>query len=204
MLNRGARAFFTRLFTPLAKALLKAGIGPDTVTITGTLGAVVSALVLYPMGQLFWGTVAITVFVFSDVVDGIMARLSGRHSIWGSFLDSTLDRLVDGVLFGSVAFWFFTGGGNPVIGGTALACLVLGTLVSYARAKAESLGFECNVGIAERAERLLALLLMTGLTGLGLPEVVLLVTLLLLAVASLITIGQRMATVHRQASQPAK
>ncbi len=200
MLNRFARTFFTRLFTPLAKALLKAGVSPDAVTVAGTLGAVASALIFYPQGQLFWGTVAITVFIFSDVVDGIMARLSGRHGLWGNFLDSTLDRVVDGVLFSTVAFWYFTGGNDPVIATAALACLVLGMLVSYARAKAEALGFECNVGIAERAERLVALLVMTGLTGLGLPPVVLLVTLVLLALASLFTIGQRVETVRRQAA----
>ncbi|MDP5226083.1 MULTISPECIES: phosphatidylinositol phosphate synthase [Arthrobacter] len=204
MLNRRARALFTRLFTPVAKVLLKAGVTPDAVTVFGTLGAVVSAAVLYPMGQLFWGTVAVTLFIFSDVVDGIMARLSGRSGSWGGFLDATLDRFADGVLFGSVAFWFFTGGGNPYIGAASLTCLVLGSVVSYARAKAESLGFSCNVGIAERAERILALLLLTGLTGLGLPEVYLLVTLVLLALASLVTIAQRIGTVHRQASLNAK
>ncbi|MHA7208125.1 phosphatidylinositol phosphate synthase [Arthrobacter sp. MDT1-65] len=198
MLNRYARGFVTRLFTPLARRLLAWGVTPDAVTIVGTLGVAGGALVFYPLGQLFWGTVFITLFVFSDVVDGIMARLEGRSGSWGSFLDSTLDRIADGALFAGVAVWFFTGGRNPAVAIAALACLVLGMLVSYARAKAESLGFTANVGLAERAERLVSVLVVTGLTGLGLPEGVLLVVLVILAAASLVTVFQRIRTVRRQ------
>jgi CDP-diacylglycerol--glycerol-3-phosphate 3-phosphatidyltransferase len=198
MLNRHARGFFTALFSPVARWLLKIGVSPDAVTIIGTLGVVVGALVFYPLGQLFWGTVFITAFIFSDVVDGIMARMQHRGGRWGNFLDSTLDRVADGALFAGVAVWFFTGGANPPIAIAAVVCLVLGMVVSYARAKAEALGFQANVGIAERAERLVSVLVVTGLTGLGLPAVVLLVTLCLLATASLVTVIQRIATVHRQ------
>lgn len=200
MLNKYARSFFTSLFTPLATLLLKWKVSPDTVTVVGTLGVAGGALVFYPLGQLFWGTVFITLFVFSDVVDGIMARIQGRSGSWGSFLDSTLDRMADGALFAGVAIWFFLGGSNSAIAVAALACLVLGMIVSYARAKAESLGFTANVGIAERAERLVSVLVVTGLTGLGLPEVVLLVVLILLALASIVTIVQRIMTVRVQAA----
>ncbi|MBE0011452.1 MULTISPECIES: phosphatidylinositol phosphate synthase [unclassified Arthrobacter] len=199
MLNKYARRFFTSLFSPLAKLLLKWGVSPDAVTIVGTLGVAVGALVFYPMGELFWGTVFITVFVFSDLVDGIMARIKGAGGTWGNFLDSTLDRIADGALFAGVAIWFFGDGDNTPIAIAALACLVLGMLVSYARAKAESLGFTANVGIAERAERLVSVLVVTGLTGLGLPEVVLLTVLILLALASTATVIQRVAVVHKQA-----
>lgn len=198
MLNRYARGFFTRLFTPLARVLLRWGVTPDAVTITGTIGVAAGALIFYPLGQLFWGTVVITLFVFSDVIDGIMARMEDRGGSWGSFLDSTLDRIADGALFAAVAIWFFTGGQNAAIAVAALACLVLGMLVSYARAKAESLGFTANVGLAERAERLVSVLVVTGLTGLGLPEVVLLGVLVVLAVASLVTVYQRIRTVRLQ------
>lgn len=200
MLNKYARSFFTSLFTPLASLLLKWKVSPDTVTVVGTLGVAGGALVFYPLGQLFWGTVFITLFVFSDVVDGIMARIQGRSGSWGSFLDSTLDRIADGALFAGVAIWFFLGGSNSAIALAALACLVLGMIVSYARAKAESLGFTANVGIAERAERLVSVLVVTGLTGLGLPEVVLLAVLILLALASIVTIVQRISTVRVQAA----
>jgi CDP-diacylglycerol--glycerol-3-phosphate 3-phosphatidyltransferase len=203
MLNRYARGFFTRLFTPLARFLLRCGVTPDAVTIGGTVGVAGGALIFYPLGQLFWGTVVITLFVFSDVIDGIMARLQGHGGSWGSFLDSTLDRIADGALFAAVAIWFFTGGQNPAIGIAALACLVFGMLVSYARAKAESLGFTANVGVAERAERLVSVLVVTGLTGLGLPEAVLLAVLVILALASLVTVYQRVRAVRRQSLEPA-
>lgn len=199
MLNRHARGFFTALFSPLARWLLRIGVSPDAVTIVGTLGVVVGALVFYPLGQLWWGTLFITAFIFSDVIDGIMARMQQGGGRWGNFLDSTLDRVADGALFAGVAVWFFTGGADTPVAVAAVVCLVLGMVVSYARAKAESLGFEANVGIAERAERLVSVLVVTGFTGLGLPTVVLFATLCLLAAASLVTVIQRMVTVRRQA-----
>ncbi|MDQ1059011.1 CDP-diacylglycerol--glycerol-3-phosphate 3-phosphatidyltransferase [Arthrobacter globiformis] len=198
MLNRHARGFFTALFTPLARWLLKVGVSPDAITIVGTAGVVVGALVFYPLGQLFWGTVFITAFIFSDVIDGIMARMQNLGGRWGNFLDSSLDRLADGALFAGLAIWFFTGGADAPIAIAAVVCLVLGMVVSYVRAKAESLGFQANVGIAERAERLVSVLVITGLTGAGLPPVVLLATLVLLAAASLVTVVQRVLTVRVQ------
>lgn len=199
MLNRHARGFFTALFTPLARWLLRIGVSPDAVTIIGTAGVVVGALVFYPLGQLWWGTLFITAFIFSDVLDGIMARLQKSGGRWGNFLDSSLDRLADGALFAGVAIWFFTGGEDTVIAIAAVVCLVLGMVVSYVRAKAEALGFTANTGIAERAERLVSVLVVTGFTGLGLPTIVLLVTLSVLAAASFVTIVQRMVSVRRQA-----
>ncbi|GAA1259041.1 phosphatidylinositol phosphate synthase [Arthrobacter pascens] len=201
MLNRHARGFFTALFSPLARWLLKVGVSPDAITIVGTVGVVIGALVFYPLGQLWWGTIFITAFIFSDVIDGIMARMQDRGGAWGNFLDSTLDRVADGALFAGLAIWFFTGGADTAIAIAAVVCLVLGMVVSYVRAKAESLGFQANVGIAERAERLVSVLVVTGFTGLGLPSIVLFVTLVLLAIASLITVVQRVLTVRRQASQ---
>lgn len=198
MLNRHARGFFTALFTPIARWLLKMGVSPDAITIVGTAGVVVGALVFYPLGQLFWGTVFITAFIFSDVIDGIMARMQNLGGRWGNFLDSSLDRLADGALFAGLAIWFFTGGADAPIAIAAVVCLVLGMVVSYVRAKAESLGFQANVGIAERAERLVSVLVITGLTGVGLPPVVLLATLVLLAAASLVTVVQRVLAVRVQ------
>jgi CDP-diacylglycerol--glycerol-3-phosphate 3-phosphatidyltransferase len=199
MLNRHARGFFTALFTPLARWLLKIGISPDAVTVVGTVGVVSGALVFYPLGQLWWGTLFITAFIFSDVLDGIMARMRDAGGRWGNFLDSTLDRIADGALFAGLAIWFFTGGADVVIAVGAMVCLVLGMVVSYARAKAESLGFTANVGIAERAERLVSVLVVTGFTGLGLPHIFLQVTLSVLAAASLVTVIQRVMSVRRQA-----
>ncbi|GAA3693929.1 CDP-alcohol phosphatidyltransferase family protein [Zhihengliuella alba] len=207
MLNQYARGLFTRLFTPLARWLLARGVTPDQVTVAGTAGVLVGALVLFPLGHLFWGTLVIAVFAFADVVDGTMARLpeasrrrqrTEADTRWGSFLDSSLDRVADGGVFAGLAVWFFTAGAAPAIGTGALLCMFLGSIVSYVRAKAESLGYDAQTGIAERAERLVATLVAAGLVGLGLPPVVLLVVLLLLAAASAVTIVQRMARVRAQ------
>ena len=204
MLNKHARGFFTALFSPLARWLLRIGVSPDAVTIVGTAGVVVGALVFYPLGQLWWGTLFITAFIFSDVIDGIMARMQGRGGRWGNFLDSTLDRVADGALFAGVAIWYFTGGADTPIAIAAVVCLVLGMVVSYARAKAEALGYHANVGIAERAERLVSVLVVTGLTGVGLPTVILFATLCLLGLASFVTVVQRIAAVHRQSLDEAR
>lgn len=201
MLNRFARALFTRLLTPVARVLLAVGISPDVVTLVGTLGVCVGALGFYPRGELFWGTIVITVFVFSDTVDGIMARLSGRSSRWGAFLDSTLDRIGDAAVFGGLVLHYAGDGGvrNQSLAAVALACLVLGGVVSYARARAEGLGMRADVGIAERADRLVVVLVAAGLVGLGVSDLLLLVVLTLLALASLVTVVQRMLTVRAQA-----
>ncbi|HEV7145372.1 MAG TPA: CDP-alcohol phosphatidyltransferase family protein [Pedococcus sp.] len=199
MLNKYARALFTKIFTPVARLFLRLGISPDAVTIVGTLGVCIGALAFYPRHEFFWGTVVIAVFVFSDTVDGVMARLSERSGRWGAYLDSTLDRVGDSAIFGGLVLWYAGDGGNLFMAGLALACLILGSVVSYAKARAEGLGMSANVGIAERADRLVAVLATTGLVGLGLPEVVLTIVLLLLAVASLVTVVQRMLTVRKQA-----
>ena len=198
MLNRYARAAVTRILTPVAKLLNRWGVSPDVVTILGTIGVCVGALVFFPRGQLLVGVLVITAFVFSDTIDGVMARLLGRPSNWGAFLDSTLDRIGDAAIFSGLAIWFFQGGDDRVMAWLALACLVLGSVVSYARARAEGLGMTASVGIAERADRLVAALVTTGLVGLGLPEVVLKVVLAVLAVASVITILQRVLFVRQQ------
>lgn len=198
MLNRYARAAVTRILTPVARLLLRLGISPDVVTILGTLGVCLGALVFFPQGQLLVGVLVITAFVFSDTIDGIMARELGHSSKWGAFLDSTLDRLGDAAIFSGLAIWYFQGGDDRLKAWLALACLVLGSVVSYARARAEGLGMRADVGIAERADRLVAALVTTGLVGLGLPEVVLTVVLGLLAVASFVTILQRVLVVRQQ------
>ncbi len=202
MLNRYARAGLTRLLTPVALLLLRLRITPDAVTVAGTVGVVVSALVLYPRGELFWGTVAITCFVFTDALDGTMARLSGRTSAWGAFLDSTLDRFGDAAVFGGLLL-YATGSGAGTWGARALAVLalanlVLGFVVSYARARAEAVGARADVGLVERSERLVVTLVVTGLTGLFLPQGVLVVALALLAAGSATTVVQRLSLVHRQ------
>jgi len=198
MLNRYARAFFTRVMTPAARGLLRAGVSPDVVTVIGTLGVVAGALAFYPRGELFVGTVVITAFVFSDLVDGTMARLTGGSSEWGAFLDSTLDRLGDAAVFGGLVLWFAGDGDDMLLASVALYNLVAGAAVSYSKARAEGLGMTADVGIAERADRLVLILVATGLSGLGVP-LILEAALWLLAVASTVTLGQRILVVRRQA-----
>ena len=199
MLNRFARAFVAKLFTPLARLFLKLGLSPDVVTIVGTIGVCVGALGFYPRHEFFWGSILVSVFALSDTIDGVMARLSDRSSKWGAYLDSTLDRVGDSAVFGGLVLWYAGDDGTPYLAALALACLILGSVVSYSKARAEGLGMTANVGIAERADRLVAVLIATGVVGLGVSEVVLAVVLALLALASLITVIQRMLEVRRQA-----
>ena len=197
MLNRYARAFFTRVLTPTAQLLLRLGVGPDTVTIVGTLGVVVSALAFYPHGHFFWGTIAVTAFIFSDLLDGTMARLAGRVSKWGGFLDATMDRFGDAAIFGGIAYYFAMVHDRAMFV-LAMVCLVSGAITSYARAKAESLGYECAVGLIERGERLVGSLVATGLAGLGVPFVQA-IALWALALGSTATVFQRILHVRAQA-----
>ncbi|MBO3085489.1 phosphatidylinositol phosphate synthase [Cellulomonas fengjieae] len=199
MLN-GLRGAMTRFFTPVAKALLRLGVSPDAVTVTGTLVVVVTALWAFPTGRLLVGTLVIAVFVLTDSLDGVMARQAGRSGPWGAFLDSTLDRFGDGAIFAGLVLWFTAGGDDRLTAVLALACLVLGSIVPYARARAEGLGMTASGGIAERADRLALVLVATAAVGVGAPDVVLTVTLALLALASAVTIVQRMSKVYRQAA----
>jgi len=145
------------------------------------------------------GAVVITVFVFSDMLDGQMARESGQSTSWGAFLDSTLDRIGDAAIFGGLVMYYVGPGESDVWAGFALYCLVMGSVTSYARARAESLGMEAKVGIAERSDRLVVILVATGMSViLGLPVLVP-IALVTLAVASSITVVQRVLAVRGQA-----
>ncbi len=198
MLNR-FRAFWSHLFTPLARLLLRLGVSPDAVTLVGTVGVCAGALVFFPRGQLLIGVLVVTAFVFSDMLDGTMARLSGRSSKWGAFLDSTLDRLGDAAIFGGLVMYYDGPGHSRALAALALYCLVMGSVTSYARARAESLGMQAKGGIAERADRLVAILAMTGLAGIFHVPVLIPITLAVLAVASTVTVVQRILAVRDQA-----
>jgi CDP-diacylglycerol---glycerol-3-phosphate 3-phosphatidyltransferase len=200
------RAFWAKLLTPVARLFLRLGISPDAVTLVGTLGVCAGSLVFFPQGQFLVGVLVCTAFVFSDIVDGRMARLSGRSSSWGAFLDSTLDRFGDAAIFGGIAMYYVGPGDSEPLAALAIYCLVMGSVTSYARARAESLGMEAKGGIAERSDRLVAILVMTGLAGLfktvlgeDWPLVLIPVTLATLALASTITVVQRILMVRNQA-----
>jgi CDP-diacylglycerol---glycerol-3-phosphate 3-phosphatidyltransferase len=208
MLNKYARAFFTRVLTPFAALLLRRGVSPDAVTLIGTAGVVAGALVFYPMGEFFWGTICITVFVFSDLVDGNMARQAGVSSRWGAFLDSTLDRVADGAIFSGLALWYAGTGNNNMLCAVAIFCLASGQVVSYTKARGEAIGLPVAVnGLVERAERLVISLTATGLAGFhrtfGVPVIQILLPIALWAVAagSLVTLCQRVITVRHESAE---
>jgi phosphatidylinositol phosphate synthase len=193
------RAFWTKVISPVAHLLIRLGVSPDAVTVVGTLGVVAGALVFFPQGKLLTGVLVISAFVFSDLIDGTMARLTGKSSPFGAFLDSTLDRVGDGAIFAGLALYFAGPGDSRLYLVLALICLVMGGVTSYARARAESVGFQAKVGIAERADRLVAILVATGLGAIfDVPELMY-VALWALAVASTVTVVQRIWVVRQQA-----
>lgn len=198
MLNQtNARAALAKVVEPVARGLLRIGLSPDAVTVIGTVGVSGSALYFFPRGDFVPGILVMVLFVFSDMLDGTMARLQERTGVWGAFLDSSLDRVADGFIFGSVLIWAVRTE-SIWVQAAALVCLVGGFLISYARARAESVGLDCAVGIAERTERMLIVLIPAFLYGLGVPYI-LPAALFVLAVLVMITVWQRFAHVYRQA-----
>jgi phosphatidylinositol phosphate synthase len=200
MLNK-VRPALGRVLTPVGRAVARTGVTPNTITVLGTVGVAVGALGFYPRGEFFWGSVVITAFVLFDMLDGALARVTGKITKWGAFLDSTLDRVADAAIFAGLMIGL-ADGGQRTLAGVALYCLVAGVLTSYAKARAEGLGYRCDVGIAERAERIIVVLVAVGLDGLGVPFL-LAGALWVLAALSTVTVGQRFAVVRRQAlAQP--
>jgi len=140
------------------------------------------------------GTVVTVLFVLSDLFDGTMARLSQTGSQWGALLDSTLDRITDSAILGSIAYYLSKQHDQllPVV----LAALVAGGLVSYIKARAESLHIQCNGGLAERTERLIIALLAIFLAGFSIPYA-LAIGMWMLAFASIYTVVERLLIVYR-------
>src|SRR6195952_1748910 len=198
MLNVKVRPAAARVVNPVARWLAGHGVSPDTITIIGTLGVMGGALGFFPRGEWFWGTMVVTAFVFSDMLDGAVARYTGRTGVWGAFLDSTLDRFGDAAVFGGVALFYAGRGHDLMLCCVALACLVFGSLTSYIKARAEGLGLRCDVGFAERSERLVIMLLATGFSGLLDQDWLRIWALWFLAAATLFTVGQRLVFVRQQ------
>jgi CDP-diacylglycerol--glycerol-3-phosphate 3-phosphatidyltransferase len=193
------RPGLAQLLTPVGRALARTPVTPNMLTVTGTVGMTAGALSLFPTGHLFIGTVVCTGFVLMDMLDGTLARIQGSTGVFGAFLDSTLDRISDSAVFAGITIWLATGGHDKLLAAVALFCLVAGGLVSYAKARAEGVGLSCDVGIAERAERLLIGLVAIGLAGLGVPYV-LSIGLWILAALSAFTFGQRVYAVRKAAA----
>jgi CDP-diacylglycerol--glycerol-3-phosphate 3-phosphatidyltransferase len=184
------RPAIARVLTPVAQVLARTPVTPNALTVIGTIGMSAGALWLFPTGHLFVGVVVCTFFVLADMLDGTLARIKGTTGKFGAFLDSTMDRVADAAVFAGLAAYFVLKAHDNVLAAVSIFCLVTGALVSYAKARAESLGLSCDVGFAERTERLLIGLVAAGLAGLGVPYV-LPIGLWALAAVSLFTFGQR-------------
>lgn len=192
-----ARAGMAHVIEPIARWMLRRGVTPNMVTVAGSTGAVACAIAFGVNGYLFIGAVIVTLFALTDLVDGTMARLSGGSTRFGALLDSTLDRVVDAAVIGTVLYIFARAGDLWGVV-AAMLCLVSGALVSYVKARAEGLGMTANVGLAERAERLILVGVGALFYDLGVTWALVTAMWLLVAIST-ITVGQRIAHVYKQA-----
>lgn len=193
MISGSLKPTVTRLINPVARLALRIGLTPNSVTVLGAIGLVSSALYFYTNEDYFVGTLVITVFALSDLFDGAMARISEQgSSLWGGFLDSTIDRITDSAIIIAILIPLISADDSLAVIG--LMTLVTGLLIPYIRAKAESFNIQCSVGIAERTERLIILLTAIGLHGLGVSYA-LAIGLWLLAVLGVVTVFQRIRAV---------
>ncbi|WP_313901317.1 phosphatidylinositol phosphate synthase [Mycobacterium sp. SMC-8] len=196
------RAAYAKVSRPVAKGALKLGLTPDSVTILGTAGSVLAALTLFPVGQLWWGAVAVSFFVLADMLDGAMARLRGGGTRFGAVLDATCDRISDGAVFCGLLWWAAFGLHSTHLVVATMICLVSSQVISYIKARAEASGLSGDGGLIERPERLVIVLVGAGLSDLPffpLPWL-LDVAMWVLAVTSVVTVGQRLHSVRTSAA----
>lgn len=205
------RAPFKRLIEPIAKALIAMGLSANAVTVIGSVGTIVVAIATGITGWLFGGAVVLTLLVLADSLDGSIAMLTTGGTEFGAFLDSTLDRIADwAMLVGVATFfvlhddWWHTGSdGAPdyisMIGiAAAVVAMMTSFVTSYARARAESVGYEVKNGVATRADRLVIILVGMAVTGLTRQDLWLAIAMVLLAVLGLVTVFQRIGEARRQ------
>lgn len=195
MLSAILRKPVSRVVDPVAVFLLRIGITPNGMTFFGSLGTSAMALWLWPQGEYFWGTMGVILFIFSDLLDGTMARISKKSSQWGAFFDSTIDRVVDVALISALLLSLLKTDDRLAL--VAFAALIGGFLVSYVKARAQALSLECDGGFAERAERVIILLTAVGFAGLGVPYI-LAIGIWILAISSLATFVFRVYQVWKQ------
>ena len=181
-----------RLFKPLSNALGRTSISPNMLTVLGLLLSVGSAVLIW-YGYYVTAAIVFTIGSLCDMLDGAVARLSEKVTPMGAFLDSTFDRVGEGVMLTAIAL-AYARDGNLWMVGASFATMIGSFLVSYARARAEALGLDCKVGLMTRPERL-------ALIGLGLLLQrfgVLPVVMYILAVLTAITVLQRILHVRKQ------
>jgi CDP-diacylglycerol--glycerol-3-phosphate 3-phosphatidyltransferase len=186
---------------PLVQRLIRAGVRPNTITTIGT-GLVLISAVVYATGHIRIGGLLLLLSGVADTLDGQVARGGAMATRFGAFYDSTIDRVGDGATFIGIGAFLLTAPDVAYRTPAVILCMIaiLGSvLVSYARARAEGLGIDCKVGIAQRAERVLGLGLASVVFGAGRHALLLEAIVALLAVASIITVVQRFVYVHRYA-----
>ncbi|MGJ0121356.1 phosphatidylinositol phosphate synthase [Williamsia sp. MIQD14] len=188
------RAGMSKITVPIARVLLKAGLTPDSMTVIGTVASVAAAVTLFPMGHLLAGALVIWLFVMFDMIDGAMARERGGGTRFGAVLDATCDRIADGAIFAALGWWCLQTEDHPTLFVGMMICLVTSQVISYAKARAEASGLDGNGGLIERPERLIIILVGAGFSELGMPWLIH-VAVWLLAVGSVITVGQRMLSI---------
>jgi CDP-diacylglycerol--glycerol-3-phosphate 3-phosphatidyltransferase len=188
---------------PMVERLIRAGVRPNTITTVGT-GLVLVSAVVYATGHIRIGGLLLLLSGVADTLDGQVARGGAMVTRFGAFYDSTLDRVGDGATFIGIGAFLLTAPDVAYRTPAVILCMVAilaSVLVSYARARAEGLGLDCKVGIAQRAERILGLGLASLIFGAGRQALLLEVIVALLAIASIITVVQRFVYVHRHAGQ---
>ena len=195
MASSALKPLVNKGIAPIARFLLAIGLTPNAVTIIGAIGSITSASYFYAQGDLVVGSLLVTFFTLSDLFDGAMARMSDRGaSTWGGFLDSTLDRLTDAAILAGMIIYFVRS--DDRLAYLAIVALILGFLIPYIRAKAESFDINCSVGVAERTERLILAVAGIGLSGLGVPYIAA-VSLWSLVALSAVTVVQRIVVIHK-------
>jgi CDP-diacylglycerol--glycerol-3-phosphate 3-phosphatidyltransferase len=195
MFDKRCRAGVERGLRPVGSGLERAGVSANQLTVLGLILSVATALAV-AKGWLFAGSMLLAASAVPDVLDGAVAKASGTASPRGAFFDSVVDRVSDSLVLGGLA-WYLASASGPRMALLPLAVLAASNLVSYERARAESLGFSARGGLMERAERMIAL-------GLGLLFSVVLVPMLWVMLAlTMFTAGQRFVMVWRQASATA-
>lgn len=180
---------------PIGEGLKKSGISADHITLVG-IGMSFAAAVAIGAGFLRLGFLLLVLTGIPDLLDGAVAKASGKASLRGAFFDSVSDRLTDGLLFAGIAYYLVASDGRPWVVMLPIAGYVSASVVSYIRAKADALGFNAHTGLVERAERFILLAI-----GLLFADVLLLPMLAVIIVANMVTATQRFIMVWGQATQ---
>lgn len=203
MLNEtNIRSILNKVVEPIARGLLAIKVTPNMMTAAGCLGVVLSAVFLVPQGHLIWAVVLITFFMLTDMLDGTMARISGNTGPWGALFDSTMDRIADAAVFLCLAVYFVRTEQWPMVW-VASIILIGGMVVSYTKARAESVGLTTVTGIAERTERLVILGVAVLLNEFGVPYAMAII-LWILAALVVFTALQRLRSAYLDAQSQAR